>query len=286
MSGKGRPGGPRGTNGVESGVKTSVVYGMHSVLELLERRPRDVNRVYVATGRSAGLGPLLRLARDAGIPVSHLPRELLAKKIGARAVHQGVAAQVSATPYADATALCQASARAPSALLVLLDGIVDPRNLGAIVRTCAAAGADAVLLGRGSVGLTPAVAKVSAGTVERVPVARESSPERRLRDLVERGFKAVVLDPKAKTTWDALDLTGRIVLVAGSEERGVRPAVARACPIRVAIPLAGGVESLNVAVALGVLLFEAVRQRRSKVGNPLPADLAGRLPVPPGTGKR
>jgi 23S rRNA (guanosine2251-2'-O)-methyltransferase len=166
-------------------------------------------------------------------------------------------------PYADVEEICQAARAEAAGPLVVLDGVVDPRNLGAAIRSCAAAGATGVLLGAGgSAGLTPAAVKASAGTVERVPVGREPHPARRLRALGEEGFQVVGLDARGGLPWDQAELTGRLVLVAGGEERGLRPSLSEACNIHVAIPLFSGVESLNVAVALGVLLFEAVRQRR------------------------
>lgn len=240
------------------------VYGVRPVQELVENRLRDVERIFVAREKRSGFGRILRVAREAGLPVTHLPRLLLSRKVGAGAAHQGIAAQVAAFPYADPERLCRAARDKPDGLLLLLDRVVDPGNLGAILRSAAAAGADGVLLGsEGTVGLSPAVAKASAGAVERIPVARESRPARRIERLREQGFSALALDPRGDLPWDRSDLSGRTVLVVGGEARGLAPGVIRACDGRVAIPLAGGVESLNVAAATSVLLFELVRQRRS-----------------------
>jgi 23S rRNA (guanosine2251-2'-O)-methyltransferase len=149
-------------------------------------------------------------------------------------------------------------------MLIVLDGVTDAGNLGAIVRTAAAAGASGILLaGEGTVGLTAGVAKASAGMLERIPVAREAALPRRLGALRQAGVKALALDQRGERTWDEPDLTGGIIIVAGGEGRGARPGVRRACDETVAIPLAPGVDSLNVSVAVGVLLFEAVRQRRA-----------------------
>lgn len=242
---------------------SEVVYGANPVFELLTVRLREVERVLVARDRRAGVGRVLRLAREAGIPVTHLAREVLARMVGRAAAHQGIAAVVSPVAYAEAQELYE-QAQAERGLLVLLDGVTDPGNLGAIIRTAAAAGAVGVLLsGEGTVGLTPVVAKAAAGALERLPVAREAAPPRRLRELQQRGFQALALDGRAETAWDEPDLTGRTIVVAGGEGRGLRPGVQRACGSRVAIPLAAGVESLNVSVALGAVLFEAVRQRRA-----------------------
>lgn len=245
--------------------RPELVYGVRPVQELLDSRPGEVERLFVARDRR-GLGQLIRRARQAGIPVTHLSRDLLARKAGPRAVHQGVAAQVAPLAYSDPGKICRRAAEASPGLLVLLDRVVDPGNLGAVLRSCAAAGADGVLLGGGgTVGLTPAVAKTSAGAVERVPVARVAQPGRLLERLRGEGFTSVALDPRGDRSWDRVDLSGPTVVVLGGEGRGLRPGLLRACDWRVAIPLAKKMDSLNVAVAAGVLLFELVRQRR-KVG--------------------
>jgi 23S rRNA (guanosine2251-2'-O)-methyltransferase len=229
-----------------------------------------VDRILVAReGGGARIGQLLRLARNAGVAVTHLPREVLTRKVGRATGHQGVAALVSAVPYADVQELCETAAARSDGLLVLLDQVADPGNLGAVVRTAAGAGADGVILTReGTVGLSPAVAKSSAGALERIAVARERRPGRRLQALRQRGFSVIGLDPRAARPWDSLNLRGRVVLVAGGEERGIRQSLREACDSCVAVPLAAGVESLNVAVALGIVLFEVVRQRRPRPGEP------------------
>ncbi len=260
--------------------RAEVLYGLHPVLEALESGRRSVDRILVAReGGGAGLGRLLRLAREAGVPISHLPRAALAMKVGARAVHQGVAAIVSAVPYADPDEVCGWAAAREDGLLVLLDGVEDPHNLGAVVRTAAAAGAVGVLVGgEGTVGLTPAVAKVSAGAVERIPVAREPKPGRRLTWLKAKGFRVLALDPGGPEPWDAVDLAGRIALVVGAEGKGLRRGLLEAADLRVSIPLGGGVESLNLSVAVAVLLFEAARQRRRRAAGGGVSDVS--VPAP------
>ncbi len=241
-----------------------LLYGVHPVLEALTTRLRSVERLFVAREGTAGpAGRLLRLARQAGIPVSHVPREVLARRLGRKAVHQGIAAAVSPVPYADPDSLCAAAAAAPAGILLLLDRVTDPRNLGAILRTAAAAGVHGVLLGEGSVGLTPAALKTSAGVAGHVPVAREPKPGPRLEVLGRAGFRCFALDPRGALPWDRADLSGRLVLVVGGEGPGVRPGLATRAEQAIAVPLAPGVESLNVSVSVGVILFEAVRQRRA-----------------------
>lgn len=243
---------------------TELIYGVHPVLEALASGRRTIDRILVARGGQAqALGRVLRAARDAEVPISHLPREVLAKKAGAKAVHQGIAAVVSPIAYATSEQVVRALAADPRGGVVVLDGVEDPRNLGAVIRSAAAAGCGGVLIGtEGSVGLTPVAVKASAGLAERLPVARDSRIPARLREMASAGACVVGLDARGETPWDAVDLSGRVVVVAGGEERGLRRGVLDACHHRVAIPLAAGVESLNVSVAVAVVLFEAVRQRR------------------------
>ncbi|MCP3979065.1 MAG: 23S rRNA (guanosine(2251)-2'-O)-methyltransferase RlmB [bacterium] len=262
-----RPAGPR--RGPSAEEQAELIYGVQPVLELVESARHRVERIFVARDAGGGLGRVLRTAREAGIPVTHITRQQLGRRVGGRAKHQGIAAQVAAMSYADPEQVVAAAAERSDGLIVMVDRVVDPGNLGAIVRTAAGAGAAGILLStEGTVGLTPAVAKASAGAVARVPVAREPKPPRRLADLSERGFRTVVLDPRAELSWDRADLTGRLAVVAGGEEKGPRPAVIEACDIRVAIPLAEGMDSLNVGVSLGVLLFEAIRQRIGQRSRP------------------
>lgn len=246
-----------------------IVFGVQPVHELITNRPRDVERVFVARQPRGAAGHALRMARGLGIPVTNLTPERLSSKVGGRARHQGIAAQVAHVPYADVESICNQAAEKEDGLLVLVDRVTDAGNLGAILRTCAAAGVDGVLLGRdGTVGLTAHVAKASAGAVERVPVAREARPARRVQQLRERGFRALVLEAGGGTSWDQVELGGRVLIVAGGEERGPRPGLLEVCDAKVAIPLERGVESLNVAVATAVLLFEARRQRRGLSPSP------------------
>lgn len=253
--------------------RREMIFGVHPVLEALESGRRDVERILVVREADGhGVGRVLRAARAADVPVTHLPREILARKAGARAVHQGVAAVVSPVGYADADAVCRAAAAAVGILLVV-DGVEDPGNLGALVRSAAAAGASGILLGvEATVGVTPVVAKASAGAVERIPIAREAHLRRRLTRLKEDGFRVAALDARGSTPWNHAVLTGRLVLVVGNEGSGVRRGLLQIADERVAIPLAGGIESLNVSVAAGVVLFEAVRRRReARLGSSVPA---------------
>jgi 23S rRNA (guanosine2251-2'-O)-methyltransferase len=256
--------------------RPEVLFGLHPVVEALEAGTRTIDRILVS--RESGghnLGKLLRAARSAGVPVTHLPKEVLARKAGTRALHQGVAALVSPIAYADSDELCRAAGAHSAGLLLVLDGIEDPRNLGAIVRTAAAAGVHGILLGtEDTVGITPAVAKTAAGALERIPIAREPKLGRRLGQLRTSGFRVVALDGRSDRRWDGESYRGALVLMAGGEGHGLRRALLDVADARVALPLAAGVESLNVSVAVGAVLYEVVRQR----GRPEKSDFLDSTP--------
>ncbi|NIL99987.1 MAG: 23S rRNA (guanosine(2251)-2'-O)-methyltransferase RlmB [Acidobacteria bacterium] len=245
-----------------AGEEDRTVYGVHPVLELVEKKPHEVVRIWVAREDDRKLGRLLRTARQAGIPVSRLPRNALTRRLPRGVNHQGVAALSAASPYVPLEQV-ERAAEGGARLLILVDGVQDPGNLGAILRTSAAAGVDGVVLAsEGTAGLTPAAVRASAGTATGLAVARTAKPGRFIRKMAEKGFRTVALDPHGEVSWDAAPLDGPLILVAGGEERGLRPSVLQECNQTVAIPLAEGIDSLNVAVATGVLLFEAVRRRR------------------------
>jgi 23S rRNA (guanosine2251-2'-O)-methyltransferase len=228
-----------------------LVYGRNPVREALRGR-RDVLEVWVSERASATLdwldeGPRPRVRRE---------RELTAS--AGSSDHQGVVAWCDPYPYADAWEL----AAVDSPLLCCLDQVTDPRNLGAVVRSAAGAGATGVVLpAHGAAVVTPAVCRASAGAVEHLPVAVVPNLARYLGDVKgERLWTyAAAVDGKTQL-WDA-DLGEGIALVFGAEGKGVRPLVRRTCDGSIAIPLAPGVESLNVSVAAAVTLFEARRQR-------------------------
>lgn len=172
--------------------------------------------------------------------------------------HQGVVAEVDPYPYADALALVDR----PNALIIALDQVQDPHNLGAVARSAEAAGADGlVICGRRAASVTASVAKASAGAVEHLPIARVGSLAEFLTRAKDAGGWIYGADADAETAYTEIDLTGTIVLVLGSEGRGLRRLVAERCDGLVSIPVRGKVASLNVSAAAAALLFEAVRQR-------------------------
>lgn len=239
-----------------------VLYGVHPVMEALEKRPQDVARIWVAREDDKKLGRLLKTARQAGVPASRIPRQVLTRRLPRGVNHQGVAALAAAMGYVSLEEI-RRKAEAGERFLLIVDQVQDPGNLGAILRTAAGAGVDGVVLSaEGTAGLTAAAVRASAGAATGVAVARAAKPARFIEEMRQDGYRAVALDPRARESWDAAPLEGPLIVAAGGEERGLRPSVLRACNQRVAIPLADGVESLNVAVATGVLLFEALRRRR------------------------
>jgi 23S rRNA (guanosine2251-2'-O)-methyltransferase len=249
-----------------------VAYGIHAVRVLLSREPARVRRLLLAGGREDGrLGALRALARQAGVPVADVDAaELDGLAGGGR--HQGVAAELVPRASDPETLLEEALEREGTPLLLVLDGVQDPHNLGACLRSADAAGVAAVIVPRDrAAGLTPAVRKVAAGAAETVPLVSVVNLARTLRALKERGIWLVGTDDSADRSHFESDLTGPLALVMGSEGEGLRRLTRDCCDQLVAIPMAGAVESLNVSVAAGVVLYEAVRQRRAAAGARRPA---------------
>ncbi len=204
---------------------------------------------------------VLDAAHRSGVPVQRQAHQAL-DRLADGASHQGVVAFLAGSDYVDAGELL-GSGGTP-ALFVVLDGVEDPRNLGAVIRTAAAAGADGLFLPeRGAVGLTPVAVKASSGTAERLRVARVTNIVGLLKSMQEKGFWVVGLDSSGSDDWTSFDLTVPLALVLGGEGRGLRRLARETCDVVLRIPLAAGVESLNLSVAAGVGLFEVVRQRRA-----------------------
>ena len=238
----------------------NLICGINPVLEALTAGTRHFDRLLVVKGlRSRRLSDAIRRATRLGIPLRFEMRETLDRMAGG-VPHQGVIAVVSAKPLLSLEQLLETS-RSP-ALLVALDGVEDPRNLGAILRSAEAAGADGVLLPeRHSAGLSETVDRTSAGALEHVQVARVGNLVQALKTLKERGIWVVGFDAGGRERWDAVDMKQPVCLVLGGEGRGIRRLVREHCDHLVSIPHFGHVSSLNVSVAAGIALYEAVRQR-------------------------
>jgi 23S rRNA (guanosine2251-2'-O)-methyltransferase len=262
----------------------NLICGINPVLEALAAGTRHFDRLLVVKGlRSRRLSEAIRRATRLGIPLRFEMRETL-DRMAAGVPHQGVIAVVSEKPVLSLEGLLEAARR--PALVVVLDGVEDPRNLGAILRTAEAAGADGVLLPeRHCAGLSETVARASAGALEHMRVARVGNMVQALTALKERGIWVVGFDAAGTERWDAVDLDRPVALVLGGEGRGIRRLVREHCDHLVSIPHFGHVTSLNVSVAAGIALYEAVRQRRAvpSVVRPIPsrAPSAPRIIGPP-----
>jgi 23S rRNA (guanosine2251-2'-O)-methyltransferase len=240
-----------------------VVFGVRPVEELVRARPRTVQVVYLAEGhRSPELDRAAQAARERGISVEVRSRRMVAELAG-EGTHQGIVAVTGAFAYVEIEAILAVAARAgEQPLLVLLDGITDPQNLGAVVRSAEVLGAHGVAVPeRGAAPVTPGAVKASAGATERIPIARVANLLRAIDGLRARGVRVLGAGAGQKERLDQTDLRGPVALVVGAEGRGMREAVARRCDALFHIPQRGAVASLNASVAAAIALYEAARQR-------------------------
>jgi 23S rRNA (guanosine2251-2'-O)-methyltransferase len=243
--------------------KRNLVYGLHAVTAVLERAPERVLELWMAQPRDDARARELRdRAESAGVRVQVVGAEGLAKLVG-EVVHQGVVAAVRPLKAWDEHDLIQTLGQVTEdPLLLILDGVTDPHNLGACLRTADAAGAHAVIIPKDrSAAVDGVVRKVAAGAAEFVPVATVTNLARCMDMLKERGIWVVGADGEAPQILYAADLKRPLALVLGAEGAGMRRLTRERCDFLVRIPMAGQVESLNVSVAAGVALFEARRQR-------------------------
>jgi len=240
------------------------IYGINAVSEALKARGRAFAWVGLAKERhDLRLQRVVEECRRQGVAVRFVGRAELDRMAGNNA-HQGVIAVTSAKQYNDLDDVVAAK-RARYSLLVVLDGVEDPHNLGAILRTADAAGADGVVIPeRRAAGVTATVAKASAGASEHLPIARVTNIARTLEELKSRNLWTVGLDERGSKSYDSLDYHMDCAIVLGAEGKGLHDLVARKCDFLVSIPMLGKVPSLNVSVAAGVVLYEIARQRREK----------------------
>lgn len=245
-------------------MKTELIYGLHAVAAALRYQPQQVQHLWLAIGnRNPRLQSLFEAARELDIRVQTVDRrELDRLSDGAR--HQGILARLTVTESAhdevDLPTLLNRSSSPP--LLLVLDGVQDPHNLGACLRTAEAAGVAAVVVPADrAAGLTSTVRKVAAGAAETVPLVTVTNLARTLRRLQNDGLWVIGAAGEAETKFYEADLAGPLALVLGAEDKGLRRLTREHCDRLIRIPMAGRIESLNVSVAAGVLLFEAVRQR-------------------------
>jgi len=238
------------------------ITGFHAVEEALAAR-RPLDRILVARGRHGErIEAVVRLAKSCGVPLRFEDRLQLDRLTGTRE-HQGIAALGAAKSAVELEDLLRV--KTGQGLLVLLDGIEDPHNLGAIVRTSLAAGAQGVVIPeRRAAGLTDTVERASAGALAHLPVARVKNLVRAMEEVKEAGYWLVGLDERAEKNFTDVDLTGSVGIILGREGEGLHELTRKRCDFLVSLPTTGPVRSLNVSVAAGVMLFEAVRQRRAR----------------------
>ena len=250
------------------GTPGNKIYGLNPVLEVLRAGRRTLESVSIATGaRHERLSELLQLAKQAKVPVHRVPRVSLDRTDGA-VNHQGVVARVAAARYRDPDELLDLLAAKVQAedppLLLGLDGVEDPRNFGAILRTAECAAADAVFIPeRRAVGLSETVAKAAAGAVEYVPVARVTNLVRLIEQLKERNIWVIGAAAEARADYTEWNWQLPTAIFLGSEGSGLHRLVRERCDSLVRIPVLGQIGSLNVSVVAGILLYEALRQRTS-----------------------
>jgi 23S rRNA (guanosine2251-2'-O)-methyltransferase len=241
-----------------------IVFGIHAVTNLLKRSPERVREVYLQQGRDdEKLQTLFSLAKKNSIHVQVVKKHFLDEK--AQGNHQGVAARAKPVQAkGENELLAQLDALEGAPLLLVLDTITDPHNLGACLRTADAAGVHAVIAPKDkAVGITATVSKVACGAAESVPFYQVTNLARTLKELQDRGIWLFGTAGEASESVYKTDLKGPIAIVMGAEGKGLRRLTREACDHLIHIPMAGDVSSLNVSVATGVCLFEAVRQRHS-----------------------
>ena len=244
-----------------------VLVGRNAVTEAL-KSGRGINKLWIASGdREGSVAEIAALAKERGIVVQYVERAKIEALAGGHR-HQGVLAYVAPVPYAELEDILKAAEEKGEApFLVLLDELEDPHNLGALLRTADATGVHGILIPkRRSVSLNATVAKTSAGAVEYVPVARIGNVAQTLKKLKEKGFWVAGADMDGEKAYYEADLTGPLVLVVGSEGKGMSRLTKEACDFIVRMPMVGRINSLNASVAGSILMYESMRQRLQKKG--------------------
>ena len=238
-----------------------ILYGLHAVREALKAGSRPLQRLLVIRTDKQFAG-LVQLARSLHVPVHVQPSASLDRLVP-DGRHQGIVAFAAAKAYqTEESILARAAERNEPPLLVILDGVEDPHNLGAVIRTAEGAGVHGVFIPeRRAAGLTSVVAKVSAGAIDHMPVARVTNTSRLIESLKAVGVWVYGVEPSASKLYTDVDLRGPVGLVFGGEGTGIRPGLLQHCDERIRIPMRGHVQSLNVSASAAVLLFEAARQR-------------------------
>jgi len=244
--------------------KTHTIYGLHAVKAVLEREPEMVSKLWLENSRRDDKAKkILQLAHEANVKPERVKRDVLDKLAGEGANHQGVVALSKDTPAGNEKTLKHILENlSVPAFLLILDGVQDPHNLGACLRTADAAGVHAVIAPKDKAsGLTSVVRKVACGAAETVPFIQVTNLARTMRDLQQSGIWMIGTSLDTEQNLYQADLTGALALVLGAEGKGLRRLTAENCDSLVKLPMLGSVQSLNVSVSAGVCLYEAVRQR-------------------------
>ena len=246
-------------------MKDELIYGINPVKEALRGTRKAFELFISGDDTDRRVAKIVELAGQKSVPVRRRDKRDLSRLCGTDH-HQGVALRTEPFSYTELeTVIDRWRASGEGGLVLVLDCIQDPHNLGALIRSAACAGAHGVIIPRDrAVGITPAVEKASAGAVETVPMVQVANLAQALEELKEVGFWVYGLAGEAGTPLFGTDFTGNVALVIGSEGEGIRPLVQKKCDVLVSIPLSGGVSSLNASVAGGVALFEVVRQRLAR----------------------
>jgi 23S rRNA (guanosine2251-2'-O)-methyltransferase len=245
-----------------------LIFGVNPVREKLKSAPAEILDILLPHGRlRPALEALQSKAAALGVKLDYGSARELDQLVPSQN-HQGVIARVQAYSYRSVSELERLAAEALPEWILILDGLTDPRNLGAVLRTAEAVGIGHIILPKDrSVGITPAVVKSSTGAVNHMSIYRVTNLRRAIKILKKRGFWVVGLDPDARAAYDSMDYPEKLVIVLGSEGKGMRPLISRECDYVVRIPMRGKIASLNVSVAGAVLFYELLRQRSVDKGN-------------------
>jgi len=243
-----------------------IIYGINPILEALRSERQGLNKILLAEGKEGGPIRLLRqLAREKGIPVQVSPKEALDRLAGS-GHHQGILGFTAASSYSTWDDLLDRVRSAQGkAIVLVLDSIEDPQNLGSLIRTAEACGVKGVILPKDrAAGITPAVVKASAGAVAHLPIVRVTNLASTLEELKKEGFWIVGADSRAEKSLYELKFDMNVGVIIGGEGKGVRPLLLKKCDYTVSIPMKGKVSSLNAGIAGAVILFEVLRQHLAR----------------------
>jgi len=243
-----------------------IIYGINPILEALRSERQGLNKILLAEGKEGGPIRLLRqLAREKGIPVQVSPKEALDRLAGS-GHHQGILGFTAASSYSTwEDLLDRVRAAQGKAIVLVLDSIEDPQNLGSLIRTAEACGVKGVILPKDrAAGITPAVVKASAGAVAHLPIVRVTNLASTLEELKKEGFWIVGADSRAEKSLYELKFDMNVGVIIGGEGKGVRPLLLKKCDYTVSIPMKGKVSSLNAGIAGAVILFEVLRQHLAR----------------------